>query len=1214
MASYLKDIEEKDFMDLLGNEEFEQDLKNFFQGGRYNYSDEEVQDTEQLARDFVQHMRWQETNESTAMFDLNYVKRGLGYDQDEVTDEGLMSFGKLMQAYDISDGGGTGFWGGAWDYMSAFAASPSTAATVATFGFGVGSKIAAKAAGKATQIGIRKYAQNMLQAGISKQTVKEAVKKKTVGKAALQSAVISGAGEGAIGAVGSYGRGETREKVIEGYEYGTADLVKDAAIDATLGSVLGGFGGAWTQSTKNKALDAIVDQADKANVKAQEVAKVALDRIKLARENGTSTIDINDTMSGMADIAAILRSKEAGVPFSKLPEDQVELGQQILNRMMDTSDNGFVAPGLDMNAVRGIAAASIELRSKLKLQPGQRITEAVADGLKKGTIDSSMISQIRKDFNLSAEEMSYVWMAELSKAGSILAEGSTIKRAILSDIDVLSSRGASVFTGDKVLDTIREAQGKGLLRKGYEAAQNIDGMRIAFMTSQLGTTAANVATGVGNTVIDMSDAFWKDVLNATVGVRGADGQVQRRWTNNTFSILRGFSVNRVEAEVLGAMLLEDSPSQFTDLFYESQRIGDAVNSKGFISGAGRFFNTLNMATDAVFKQGAFYGAVDRRLRELNDPTLGANLSEYLKLHTDLEALRSSGVLSEATDYAKRFTFQRDYKGDNSVFGKFSQGIQRFHKQAPFIVSSGLDMPFPRYISNHLEYINDYTPIGIVTGGMDALQKLTYKSDDKTWTLVGDTFKTGKDRVARQMTGTMLTIGGVWAAVEKEGEIDYTKFNITGTGAETDVGRVAGPWAANLLLGDWVYRSGALGSTLSKMGYKIPDSMPTLDNPMKWGSQGSQAVADVLGGMTDLGFDIPLIGAMKESIVDGTWTEEAQKIAGNIVATFTYPGTIARDVAGQLNPDVAGAPYTRDVRGGPQDSDEVSLFGEKNFLGEVMTSQVTLQQATRFIMDSPAFSLGQSNRNETGIDLKKYTIFNSVPLGGYNPIARQFGFNQEPPSTGIQKELNKLGINEYEVYGNKKVKNPAVDYAVRKWLAIGYGKDYPSLSNRFEEWRANHRLPKNNPLFAGKTYDELETPQQRREALVKHFINPSVSEAETLMTDAFHSLLKRDSGRKRAAGFLRNLYVLEEAELKASTTGTTFDDVVKMMMTDPNKNYDKKYETARDFIGDSSDIEEELARRQEIMLFAKEYFTESKVNFKPTKPRRGGGKVLLPVDN
>ena len=67
-----------------------------------------------------------------------------------------------------------------------------------------------------------------------------------------------------------------------------------------------------------------------------------------------------------------------------------------------------------------------------------------------------------------------------------------------------------------------------------------------------------------------------------------------------------------------------------------------------------------MATDAVFKQGAFYGAFDRRLREINNPALGRNFSEYLQKHTELEAARSAGVVDYATDYAKRLTFQKGF--------------------------------------------------------------------------------------------------------------------------------------------------------------------------------------------------------------------------------------------------------------------------------------------------------------------------------------------------------------------------------------------------------------------------------------------------------------------------------------------------------------------------------------------------------------------------
>jgi hypothetical protein len=62
---------------------------------------------------------------------------------------------------------------GCWDYLSAFAASPSTIGTAATFGFGVGSKIAAKAASKTSQMAVRAYANKLLAEGMSKQAVKE---------------------------------------------------------------------------------------------------------------------------------------------------------------------------------------------------------------------------------------------------------------------------------------------------------------------------------------------------------------------------------------------------------------------------------------------------------------------------------------------------------------------------------------------------------------------------------------------------------------------------------------------------------------------------------------------------------------------------------------------------------------------------------------------------------------------------------------------------------------------------------------------------------------------------------------------------------------------------------------------------------------------------------------------------------------------------------
>jgi hypothetical protein len=52
----------------------------------------------------------------------------------------------------------------------------------------------------------------------------------------------------------------------------------------------------------------------------------------------------------------------------------------IFSRMLDERANELIAPGLDMNTVRGIAAASIKLKERLKLRPGERVSSAIARG------------------------------------------------------------------------------------------------------------------------------------------------------------------------------------------------------------------------------------------------------------------------------------------------------------------------------------------------------------------------------------------------------------------------------------------------------------------------------------------------------------------------------------------------------------------------------------------------------------------------------------------------------------------------------------------------------------------------------------------------------------------------------------------------------------------------------------------------------------------
>ena len=77
MAQYVDAAQDNYFMDLVEDETFQSDLKSFFTGGRYNYSPEKIKKlgVEGLADNFVEHMRFQNMNETTAVKDLLYVKR-----------------------------------------------------------------------------------------------------------------------------------------------------------------------------------------------------------------------------------------------------------------------------------------------------------------------------------------------------------------------------------------------------------------------------------------------------------------------------------------------------------------------------------------------------------------------------------------------------------------------------------------------------------------------------------------------------------------------------------------------------------------------------------------------------------------------------------------------------------------------------------------------------------------------------------------------------------------------------------------------------------------------------------------------------------------------------------------------------------------------------------------------------------------------------------
>jgi hypothetical protein len=1158
--SYLNNLDGKYFNELVDNQDFKKDLESFFTGGRYNHSREYLDErgVEGLANDFVEHMRFQDMNEASALYDYQYVQNT------EMNPEGKKAFGRLMQAYDQVEGGGTGFAEGAWDYLRAFGSAPSTAITAGTFGFGIGSKILAKAGIKSAQMSLRKQIADMLKQDIAKEAIKKELQKNVL-KSAGKAGAVSFAYEGAIGAGHSAAQGETREEVIDGYEYTTGDVIRDGAIAGTLGMSLGVFGSVLDSRSQNKALELVIGKESRAYQLRQAAAQRAIDAIT----NATNTEARDASLNNIIELSQLIAARSSGNKLDPLDPESVAKGQELFNKIMNPSYDGMIEGGLDINTIRGVAAAGIRLNDMIRLQPGERISAAIARSIDSGALNTRDLRNLANEYGLSNEELSYLWLADLSKAGQKLAEGSKIKRALgsgpFADLTMLARSGVSTVgeaEAEKIFASLKRPKYDGAVGDWFNTSMDTlrttDAARIAFMTSQLGTTAANVGTGGINMAVDISDEFWKNIFGITFGRKAPDGTVKRYWVPGTISILRGMTFNKAESQALAMMMADEAPEAFKNIFYETTRAVDNVGGNSVLAKSARTANILNTATDAVFKQAALYGSIDRQLKAAYATTQPGpfgragykNIGDFLRRANSLNEL-PEGVMERAIDDAKRFTFQRDYKGDTSAFGRTATFLQRAHYQAPFVISQGLDMPFPRYMANHLEYINDYTPIGIATGMMEKFGNANVGFNTQ---LLGDVYKTGNDRVARQMTGMMLITGGVAIAAHKEGKIDYGSVE-KATGNKADLRRIAGPYAASLLIGDIIYRMHA--------GLPLKDKF--------WGN-----AAEVLGDtglVSNFGaLDFALVTELNKSAEQKSPTENLEKMFGDFFATFTYPTTILRDVEGQTNYFAAGSPYTRAYWGGL--SRKTPVAGERNVFEEIIYSETLRNQATRFLPDyQGTLNILNYNEDKDGLDFKKYKFSSPYPVGAINPLSRQFGVSEEPASTQLQMEMEILGIKEYSAV--TKHKNPTVDYYANYLMAKGAGNQIPPMWEEFERWKKD--VPLGPIVFRGKTYDELDSYDAKRQALTS-WIKDTSSKYKKLSEEAFNSQLHTPEGKRKYANYVANVYQIEKNAF-IKETRRTFDDVVKEF------NVFEGAQTAEEFLMGADTLAEQTDRRRLIMEYS-----------------------------
>jgi len=1124
---------------VMEDEGFLSDVDTFL-GSRYNWPDQKLKETSNTDKflEFVEHMRYQETNEVTAVRDKWYVD-----DTTRTTDDQRAAFGRLMLAWDASS---NTLEGGAFtktgDYLAAILSSPSTWLG-AIAGRAVG-KIVTKGATKSTQLSVRASVQNananavLNAAGKTKPLTKAQLAKLdlqrasarginpslNIWKEAGKGALIGGGIEGGTAVVHQKALVDVREETIDGYEMDPMKYWTAVTLQGVFGAGVGGFARGVSASQKNKA---IADMTKFRESRAAAEAK-ALKKANVILKT-TDPAERKKILDNLEVISLMSRDKSIRPPLNK---EAVKEGDLQWDDLMNLDGSDFRG-GFSIDTLRRIAGAQVELeRIILKGDPSKRITENLALAISDPNFNVKVIDKVLNKYNLNRDQLSLMLMSDMSAAGKTLAVASAVERRsrILATSAALAKKGV-ITLDDEILKKYEKMamdnSGASVSNRWLDIARDIDSMRVGFMTSQPSTTAANIVSSVGRIGADISDRFVYNMINRQNPLSGV------------MDVIKGMSWNHAQAEVAAEMVAETAPSMARRLFHSAAQVDDAMGGNSRMNKLTRAVNILNTATDVAFKKGVFYASINRQLLDE-----GSSFAKFMETTGDIAKL-PAGVLVKAKNDALRFTFQSSYVKGSSKFADGASTVIRLHRDIPFIVSSVV--PFPRYIANQIEFIHDYTPgMPLITGGLGKLFKGVDEKGIPAPTQIFPKRDTG-EAIANQVTGAMMFMSAFAFRASQGGKTEPLDYVDPNDNTTRSVERWGGPWNTHLVIADAIYR------------------WHTDKSPPK-PTQAALQILEAATGVGLTGYNANLISEVIKSMQTGDWTNKGTELLADVSATLTYPAAVLRDIQGQFSPDdSAPSPYLRII-------DEVASGGNANFLDMWVKNSLFVNRALRMLPDIPQLQYLQTINGETDIPL--FSGFGTEPVREWNPMLKQLtGQSTRPPNTDHQTALIEYGLKEFIVFPKRRFENPTVDYLVRRTLVEGE----PSMGIK-PMWQAWEDAGLRDSL------DNLprEEGKSRLDAWTKGYIT-SVGQD---MSEALDALRQKGSGSPMVAGYIRSLYNIEQSNYKYNAYDAAIADAK-----------DIPFETAEEFIqsaydipniSDKEAIERELANRELVMILAKRF--------------------------
>ena len=796
---------------LVRDQSFLADARKFL-GERKDYSLRELRDPEEVYKLFIRHMRHANSNELAAVNDLRHIN--------DLDDAGKAQVGKLYSVWDRMDPESS-VLDAIRDYGGGIITAPSTYLSVITAGAG---KLVGATGAVAARMAAREAALGALKKTIANQqlNIARALPTNLAARRALTGAAGAGTVEGAIGAtIGGAGEAvRTRADITGEREFRVSQPILHGLLGATGGAVLGGAVGAFTGRRQMAALGLIGEANQAVAVKVLEgeknVAKIvygfgeevpksdkAVQEDKalylnvfsfLRRNKDLEPLDPAVVERGLKVSRDLLRGTTDEIP-PKVADDftlmignrtQEEAADSIQGRLaglvVDVIQQAKAYKMLDKDTLLDLSTdppknikdiTDIEVENLLT----KRFSMIMHELLQKSTKDQkqNFVGDLLDKYNLTLGQLTDMYVADLSYAGTLLGGQSAIARSVMRKF-AESVRGIQEVpvpvtrrdeTGKEITEQMQitfteegEAfisameKGQDTLLAHLKSTRFIQGtggviaefdrFTKGFMTVQLATTARNTANATIRAPLymltNLLQGSFEYVTAAARRTQGDAGRLELKAVDMRKALSRMaspvmFLKHMLDPQTAKAMFQFFSTPFPKEFGYYIRQLADIEGGQSdrLPTRFARKMNALNTFIDNSFKRAIYVTELGQRVG-----------------HQRLIQLSREGRFNEipftdhlgATNAGLDFTYQTRFTGPGKterlvtfeeVDGKRKAKLLKRTIDANTIgdafvkffsipiLGSGF-IPYPRFVASFLKHTFEYAPFV----GMIPLEKFGYR--------------------------------------------------------------------------------------------------------------------------------------------------------------------------------------------------------------------------------------------------------------------------------------------------------------------------------------------------------------------------------------------------------------------------------------------------------------------------------------------------------